>query len=162
MPMNREGRRLVLPAIEEAEELQGFPREWTEPADAVSKRKGNRWKLVGNAVTVGVSTWIGRRLADPGEPFLEGAAIQAGDRWPNAAFGARGKAWAVDVTMWPTHQPYRHLVEVVDVSSAAPMSARGAAGFLSRTERGNLRFVKGFLKDVSDHVQFMRKERSVA
>src|SRR3954451_5607736 len=93
-PSNELGLRLVQPTIEEAEELQGFPRGWTEPAEAVNRRRGTRWKLVGNAVTVGVSAWIGRRLAAPGEPCLEGAAIQSGDRWPTAAFGAAGKAWA--------------------------------------------------------------------
>lgn len=159
---NELGVRLVVPAIEEAEELQGFPRRWTEPTCPVSNRRGTRWKLVGNAVTVGVSTWIGRRLAEPGEPILEGAAIQAGERWPMAAFGAAGKAWAVDVSMWPTHEAYRHLVEVVDVGSATPMSGRGAAGFLSRAERGSLRFVDGFLDDVAEHVRFMNKELSVA
>ena len=161
-PKNEMGLRLVVPAIEDAEAMQGFPRGWTSPADRVSNRRGTRWKLAGNAVTVGVSTWIGRRLAAPGEPFLEGAAIQAGDRWPTAAFGAAGKAWAVDVSMWPTHEPYRHLADIVDLGTASPVSARGAAGFLSRAQRGSLRFVDGFLDDVAEHVRFMNKELSVA
>lgn len=156
------GARLLTPMIEEAEALQGFPRGWTAPSDRGSARRGTRWKLVGNAVTVGVSTWLGRRLAAPGEPMLEGAAIQAGDRWPTAAFGAAGKAWGVDVSMWPTLEPYQHLAEVVDLTSGTPVSARGAAGFLSRAERGSLRFVDGFLDDVADHVRFMNKELSVA
>lgn len=161
-PHNQLGARLVVPAIEEAEELQGFPRGWTEAAERVCNRRGTRWKLVGNAVTVGVSRWIGRRLVEPGEPFLEGAAIQVGEKWPTAAFGAAGKAWAVEVSMWPTHEPYRHLAEVVDLDSATPVSGRGAAGFLSRAERGNLRFVDGFLDDVAEHVRYMSKELSVA
>ncbi len=160
-PNNELGLRLVVPGIEEAEQMQGFPPGWTASADRLSNRRGTRWKLVGNAVTVGVSTWIGRGLASPGEPFLEGAAIQAGDRWPTAAFGAAGKAWAVDVSMWPTHQPYQHLADVVDLGSASPVSARGAAGFLSRAGRGRLRFVDGFLSDVAEHVRFMNKELSV-
>jgi DNA (cytosine-5)-methyltransferase 1 len=158
---NETGRRLVLPSIEDAEELQGFPRGWTESAGGVGNRRGPRWKLVGNAVTVGVSTWIGRRLVAPGEPILEGAAVQAGDPWPLAAFGAAGKAWGVDVSLWPTLEPYRHLRDVVDVTCAAPVSARGAAGFLSRAERGSLRFADGFLDDVADHVRFLDKEASV-
>lgn len=157
-PNNQLGLRLVTPAIEDAEELQGFEPGWTEPAELVTKRRGTRWKLIGNAVTVGVSTWFGRRLADPGEPFLEGAAVQSGDRWPNAAFGASGKAWAVDVSMWPTHQPYRHLAEVMDLLRATPVSARGAGGFLSRAQRGSLRFMDGFLEDVAEHVRFMNEE----
>jgi DNA (cytosine-5)-methyltransferase 1 len=162
VPSNDLGLRLVVPTIEEAEDLQGFPRGWTESAELVNRRRGTRWKLVGNAVSVGVSTWIGRRLAAPGEPCLEGAAIQSGDRWPTAAFGAAGKAWAVDVSMWPTHEPYRHLASVLNLQTASPVSARGAAGFLSRAERGSLRFMDGFLEDVAEHVHFMSKEMSVA
>ncbi|MDP9380887.1 MAG: DNA (cytosine-5-)-methyltransferase [Chloroflexota bacterium] len=156
------GKRLVVPTIFEAERLQGFPRGWTKAADTVSDRRGTRWKLVGNAVTVGVAAWLGRRLQDPGEPFLEGAAKQAGDPWPSAAFGGSGKLWGVDVSMWPRHERYGHLAEVVDLGSAPPVSARGAAGFLSRAERGSLRFVDGFLDDVVDHVRHMNEEVSVA
>lgn len=161
-PKNELGRRLLVPTIEEAEELQGFPRGWTDPAHRVNDRPGTRWKLVGNAVTVGVSTWIGHRLAEPGEPFLEGAAIQAGERWPTAAFGANGKAWAVDVSMWPNHEPYRHLAEALDFAYATPVSGRGAGGFLSRAKRGSLRFADGFLDDVSDHVRYMNEKVSYA
>jgi DNA (cytosine-5)-methyltransferase 1 len=161
-PNNETGRRLVVPSMEEAELLQGFPGSWTAPADRVSDRRGTRWKLVGNAVTVGVSRWVGERLVDPGEPILDGTALRAGDRWPTAAFGASGKAWAVDVTMWPRHEPYRHLAGVVDLTTATPVSGRGARGFLSRAERGSLRFVDGFLDDVADHVRFMDKQQSVA
>ncbi len=160
-PKNELGLRLVIPAIEEAEELQGFTRGWTEPAERVSSRRGTRWKLVGNAVTVGVSTWVGRRLAEPGEPFLEGGVIQVGGRWPTAAFGASGKAWAVDISMWPTHEPYRHLSDIMDFGSALPVSGRGATGFLSRAERGTLRFVDGFLDDVAEHVRYMNEELPV-
>ncbi|HVF13565.1 MAG TPA: DNA (cytosine-5-)-methyltransferase [Acidimicrobiales bacterium] len=162
VPTNDLGRRLVVPAIEDAEQLQGFPRGWTESADQLSSRRGTRWKLVGNAVTVGVSAWIGRRVRDPGEPFLEDAAMQAGDRWPKAAFGAAGKVWAVDASMWPAHEPYVHLDEIIDLESVAPVSARGAAGFLSRARRGSLNFVHGFLDDVAEHVQFMSRGSSVA
>ena len=60
------GHRIVTPSISEAEQLQGFPAGWTQQSDAVSSRKGTRWKLVGNAVTVGVSEWVAGRLASPG------------------------------------------------------------------------------------------------
>jgi DNA (cytosine-5)-methyltransferase 1 len=153
------GRRLVTPSVEDGEQLQGFPAGWTAAADTVSHRKRTRWKLVGNAVTVGVSEWIGRRLLDPGAPILEGGAMQDCDRWPTAAFGAAGKVWAVDVSLWPTQEPYRHLSDVVDLDRATPLSARGAAGFLGRASRGGLRFVEGFLGDVADHVD---QEASIA
>lgn len=161
-PKARLGHRVVVPSINEAEKMQGFRRGWTKPAVTASKREGTRWKLVGNAVTVGVSSWIGRRLQNPGEPILEGGAMQEGDRWPSAAFGAKGKVWCVDVSMWPTHEPYIHLSDLVDLDSARPLSARGAAGFVSRARRGNLRFVDGFLDDLDEHVGFMNEELSIA
>jgi DNA (cytosine-5)-methyltransferase 1 len=161
-PNNELGLRLVVPSVEEAEQLQGFPPSWTTPADHVCDRRGTRWKLIGNAVTVGVSHWVGQRLASPGEPILQGTAMRADDRWPIAAYGARGKAWAVDVTMWPLHEPYQHLPQVVDLTAAVPVSGRGASGFLSRAERGSLRFRDGFLDDVAEHVRYMGKEQSVA
>jgi DNA (cytosine-5)-methyltransferase 1 len=156
------GRRLVLPRIEEAEQMQGFPAGWTEPAERGLGAKGPRWKLVGNAVTVGVSAWVSRRLRNPGEPILDGRPMKPGDRWPTAAFGANGKVWAVDVSMWPTREPYRHLHNVVDLEIAPSLSARGAVGFLSRAKRGTLRFVDGFLDDVAEHAAFMSRELSVA
>jgi DNA (cytosine-5)-methyltransferase 1 len=161
-PSAQLGRRIVLPAIEEAEQLQGFPARWTSPADDGPGRNGPRWKLVGNAVTVGVSAWVSQRLREPGEPILDGRPLQPGDRWPTAAFGAKGKAWAVDVSMWPTREPYRHLHELVDLENAQPLSARGAAGFLSRAQRGNLRFADGFLDDVAEHAAYMAEELAVA
>ena len=160
-PAGELGRRVVLPSIEDAERLQGLPRGWTRHAADVERRKGTRWKLVGNAVTVGVSAWLGRRIREPGEPVLEGGAMQAGDRWPKAAFGAAGKIWAVDVSMWPTRQPYVHLSDVVDLPAARPLSARGAAGFLSRARRAKLRFDDAFLADLDEHVAFMDGEVSV-
>lgn len=155
------GGRIVVPSIEQAEQLQGFPAGWTAPATEAGSRKGARWKLVGNAVTVGVSAWLGRRLSQPGEPCLEGAAIQSGERWPTAAFGTAGKAWAVEASMWPEHQAYRHLSDVIDLEAAQPLSAKAAAGFLSRARRSGLRFAPGFLEDVADHVEAMTGSVSV-
>ena len=156
------GRRIVLPTVENAEEMQGFPRGWTSIADEHPGRKGARWKLTGNAVTVGVSEWVGRRIREPGDPILEGGAMQEGDRWPTAAFGTKGKVWGVDLSLWPTHEPYRHLKDVVSLDSAPPLSARASAGFLSRARRGSLRFKDGFLDDLAEHVGFMTQELSVA
>ena len=156
------GQRILLPAVQEAEQMQGFPADWTAPADEAPGRKGPRWKLAGNAVTVGVSAWVGRRLRDPGDPILDGRPMKPGERWPAAAFGAKGKVWAVDVSMWPTLEPYRHLHEVVDLRAGQPLSSRGAAGFLSRAQRGTLRFVDGFLDDVAEHAAYIAEELSVA
>lgn len=156
------GGRVVVPSVEEAERLQGLPAGWTAVAGEAEPRKGTRWKLVGNAVTVGVSTWLGKRIRDPGEPRLEGGGpIRDGGRWPSAAFGAAGKAWAVDISMWPAQEPYAHLDQVVDLPHARPLSFRGTAGFLSRARRAKLRFAPGFLSDVEEHVEHMDGRASI-
>lgn len=156
------GRRLLVPNVSEAELLQGFDSCWTEPALCVSPRKGTRWKLVGNAVTVGVGEWVGSRLAQPGPPILEGEPLRGGERWPIAGWGAKGKAWKANVSMWPLRLPYQHLSEVVDVASALPLSSKGAAGFLKRARSGNLRFAPGFLDDIESHVMIHEGSRAIA
>ena len=159
-PDGRLGRRILTPRIEDAERLQGFPPGWTRAADDFSRRKGTRWKLVGNAVTVGVAEWVGRRLAEPGEPILDGRPFRDGESWPLAAWGARGQVWVSDVSMWPQRRRYRHLHRVVDLTSAEPLSERGAAGFLDRANRGGLNFAPGFLHDVHEHVEHCRRDRA--
>lgn len=161
-PSGPDGGRIVVPSVQEAERMQGFTAEWTAPASTVGSRKGARWKLIGNAVTVGVSTWLGRRLRDPGEPCLEGSLLLSGDRWPNAAFGASGQAWTVHASMWPEHADYTHLSDLVDLERSQPLSAKATAGFLSRAERSGLRFPAGFLADVSEHLDAITGRRSVA
>src|SRR5207249_4279742 len=59
--------RIVTPDIRDAERLQGFTADWTSCAvDNPEKRNGPRWKLVGNAVSVPVAEWLGRRLRTGG------------------------------------------------------------------------------------------------
>jgi DNA (cytosine-5)-methyltransferase 1 len=59
LPDNQEGERFVVPGVATAERMQGFRKGWTAPAAALHRGEGARWKLVGNAVTVGVSSWVG-------------------------------------------------------------------------------------------------------
>lgn len=154
VPAAAPGRRIVVPSIEEAEELQGFERGWTEPAQLTASN-GPRWRLVGNAVSVGVSQWLGSRLREPGQHDpLSGAPIPAG-RWPHAAWGGAGRIYRSYVTMWPVRRPYRHLLDTVDASAARPLSCRAAAGFHSRMKRAKLRFNEDFTADVADHIRVM-------
>ena len=82
-PLEDIGSAIVRPDIRAAERLQGFTPGWT----AGLGRDGHRWKMVGNAVTVNVAKWVGRRLAEPGEPV----AVQ---RRPLADLGRRPAAAA--------------------------------------------------------------------
>ncbi len=154
-PRGRAGRRIVTPTVVEAEQMQGFDADWTAPADLVSKRKGTRWKLVGNAVTVGVSEWVAGRLRSPGSFDAEVRELDDSAPWPKAAYGANGKRWAVEASMWPTLKPYQHLRALVDLRTANPLSERAAAGFHERAMRSSLRFDPRFLDDVASHIDFL-------
>lgn len=155
VPGGEPGRRLLTPSIEEAEALQGFPRGWTEISDE-GRRNGPRWRLVGNAVTVGVSEWLGRRLVSPAARDSSGdRLVQPGARWPLAAHGSTGQVWAADVSLWPTQEPYTHLLEIVDATTASPLSFRASRGFRDRMARSSLRFLPAFRRDIEEHVSFM-------
>ena len=161
-PGGAEDRRLVTPTIEDAEVLQGFPRGWTEPASRISQRQGTRWRLVGNAVTVGVARWVGNRLANPAAPVAPGKPLDTAGRWPTAAYGAMGRAYAVDLSLWPRREPYRQLSEVVDLDAAPPLSARATVGFFGRTQRSSLNFVDGFITDVAERVARVAEDFAAA
>lgn len=151
-PSSESGLRIVTPSVVEAEQMQGFDPDWTAPADSVSGRKGTRWKLVGNAVTVGVSSWVAKRLAAPGVVNADVRQLDVDATWPRAGFGANGKRWSVDVSMWPIRDEYTHLSDLVDLDEAQPLSRRAAAGFLDRATRGTLRIDERFLDDVASHL----------
>jgi DNA (cytosine-5)-methyltransferase 1 len=150
------GRAIVIPSIADAEHLQGFPRDWTLPALAHG-RAGQRWKLAGNAVTVGVAAWLGGRLATPGE-FDDAGWINLGlgAKWPMAACGHQGQRWAVPISMWPQHHSYQHLLDVVNADELTPLSRSAVEGFHSRMERSGLRFDEGFRLAIKKHAEATR------
>lgn len=159
VPAAPAGRKLVTPSIEDAESLQDFPRGWTAPAQAALKN-GPRWKLVGNAVTVGVARWLVGRLYDSGEVTVESRAQPLGARWPDAAYGESGKVWEFRASSWPVRNEYRHLTDVVPVDELQPLSHRAATGFLERANRSQLNFDRAFLADLKKHVQFTARHIS--
>lgn len=149
------GRRIVTPGIEDAEVLQGFPRGWTLPAQN-DHRNGPRWKLVGNAVTVGVSEWVGQRLQTPGRFDQTSIPHERGRPWPAAAWGESGHVWRVHLSEFPLHRPYRHLSSIVRLAESRPLSHRASAGFWSRLSSGNLGQHPGFRAAVAEHVEATR------
>jgi len=149
---------IVTPGIVGAERLQGFAPEWTATATEVAGvRAGHRWKLVGNAVSVRMAAWVGRRLADP-RPYAYARTqteLPAGRGWPIAAWGDGRTNYAVPVSSWPTQERYEGLDGFL--GDAQPLSARATAGFLERTTRGSLRFPDGFLDDMESHLARMTR-----
>lgn len=135
------------PDIRDMERLQGFAENWTVPALGVDGvRRGHRWKLVGNAVSVPVAEWVGSRLAKPGkfDSGRIGEPIRDGVSWPKAACGDNSSvSCAVKVSMWPKRESREHLSDFIKYP-LVPLSARAAAGFKSRLDASQLKYPKEF------------------
>jgi DNA (cytosine-5)-methyltransferase 1 len=143
--------RIVLPDIRDAERMQGFPEDWTAPAEQVA-RSGHRWKLVGNAVTVDVAAWLGLRLVEPGRYDCgQDEVLHRRGAWPRAAWGVDGRRYVAKVSAWPSRVPAPSLENFLRFPTKR-LSPKAAAGFYSRAQRAKLRFPPGFLDLVQRHV----------
>lgn len=149
---------IVKPSIRVAEQLQGFPRNWTLPAEKRVKA-GLRWKLVGNAVSVPVATWLGRRFARPGEVVHQGARpLKPGEGWPGAAYNVGQGRYAASISEWPKrYKQRRSLAQYLAPADRQSLSAKATRGFLERTRRSNLRFPPGFIAAVEQHLTRMER-----
>lgn len=147
---------ITVPEIRDAERLQGFEADWTLPAlEVEGVRKGHRWKLIGNAVSVPVAKWVGERLVRPGRfGAPAGRLMNTQNSWPKAAWGHAGTVFPADVSMWPVRWTRPTLAEYLKFP-LSPLSARAASGFLNRARASSLRFEPGFLDCVARHVERM-------
>ena len=155
LPNESPGRKIVVPCVEDGEALQGFERGWTMPAD-LGRRNGPRWKLVGNAVSVGVAQWVGEKILSPGKFDLPSTEWIRKGAWPAAAWGEGDKVWTVPVTEFPRLATYTHLNDLLDVDKARALSHRAANGFWSRLQKSNLGRYPKFRADIAEHVEAAR------
>jgi DNA (cytosine-5)-methyltransferase 1 len=150
-------RRIAKPDLRDAERMQGFEEDWTKAAETVTK-SGNRWKLVGNAVTVNAAEWIGKRLRRPGEYDDAGdMELWDGASWPFAAYNVGSGRFRTDLSKWPMNEPSQPLQTFLH-HEPQDLSEKATAGFLSRAEVAKLRFPAGFLDAVRAHLARMRGE----
>ena len=142
---------VVTPDIRDAERMQGFPANWTRPAESVA-RASFRWKLVGNAVTVHVAQWIGRRLSRPGtyDDSLD-RTLEHGAPWPRAAWARSSKRFASNVSSYPVHRTPSRIEDFLRYPTKN-LSARATSGFLGRARVSSLRFPEGFLPALEKHL----------
>ena len=152
---------VITPDVRDAERLQGFPADWTDLKDEevhVERRFNvrRRWLLVGNAVSVAVSTWIGSRLADP-KPFDGelGNPIKPGQGWPTAAWSDGKSRYAVSMSTWPTSCQRKSLANFLHYPGT-PLSIRATAGFYKRISASKLRFRPGFKTAIAAHLERMQ------
>ena len=151
--------RVVTPDIRDAERMQGFAADWTLPALKVVRR-GHRWKLVGNTVTVDVAAWIGRRLREPGALVVQqGDALGPGSRWPHAAWNVGQGRFRAQASEWPVQTAGAPLHDFLEYPSA-PLSVKATAGFLRRADVSSLHFPEGFLQTLRAHLAHMQSASS--
>lgn len=159
---------LVTPHLNDAERLQGFPDGWTD-IDVLMGGTGRtdfntrkRWMLVGNAVNVEVSAWIGERLAYR-EPYYGpiGKPMSATARWPSAAWFDGDTRFEVKLGTWPVARPRRPLAQFLR-HPTSPLSIRATAGFYGRACRSLLSFRPGFKEAVKAHLDRMEATASIS
>lgn len=132
------------PTIEDAERLQGFEPGWTERAEGLGRNA--RWRLVGNAVNVRMSAWIGEGLATSTMaplPEIDGSPVVEGS-WPTAAWNVGDGRFGINL---PIHIDLAALIPLEQflTESLVPLSYRACHGFVTRAENSTLRFPAGFL-----------------
>ncbi|WP_338693862.1 DNA cytosine methyltransferase [Bradyrhizobium sp. 26S5] len=159
---------IITPDLVDGERLQGFPSGWTNLIDRAGEVGGGRfnqrrrWMLVGNAVNVEVSTWIGKRLASP-KPFKgsEGTSLAHDSAWPAAAWFDGTTRRRADIGNWPANRQAKSLIDFLS-KPGAPLSLRATAGFYSRIKASSLSFKPGFVKAVGQHLRAMEQLSSSA
>ena len=158
------GEGLFTPDVRDAERLQGFPADWTRAAYREGRHLGARWKLVGNAVSVPVAEWVGRRLRT-GSDYTHVLDLEMAptDRWPTAAWGGpHGRYRAPSVSEWPERRPAPGILDFLDYD-LKPLSERAATGFLRRASPAGSDFPAGFSQtSPNTHDRWPRHDRSPA
>lgn len=145
------GGSIIKPEIRDAERLQGFDARWTEPAEK-EHRPSLRWSLVGNAVSVPVAEWVGKRLASPRQrPHAQERALDLSSGWPKAAKFDGKRHSQVEIGQFPIWCDRSPLSEFLQFEGS-PLSVRATSGFYERTQRSSLRFPDGFIDLVRKHL----------
>lgn len=150
------GGKVVTPDIRDAERLQGFEACWTQPANGSDDiSRSVRWRLVGNAVTVPVARWIGRRLRSP-LPYddTKDIRLRRSDPWPRAAWNVGEGRFTATVSEWPVVYRQQSLAAFLKYPPR-PLSARAAQGFLDRVMASGLNIEPSFLSQLRRHITSM-------
>jgi DNA (cytosine-5)-methyltransferase 1 len=148
-------RRLVaVPAIEDAERLQGFDAGWTDVDEVDPKASRKRWRMVGNAVSVPMAKWIAEQLSAPVSDYRpeRSAGLPINKGWPGAAWGCHGQRRSSQVSEWPTVVPSPHLAAFLE-HKLTPLSKKATSGFYSRLTRSSLRYEETFARDLAHHIK---------
>lgn len=139
------------PNIKDAERLQGFPANWTLPAEEVGKAS-IRWKLVGNAVTVKTVSWIANKLLKPKEyDDSKDKLLVENQIWPKAAWGDGENRYISNASLYPVDKRRGSLDKFLRYETE-PLSLKAAKGFYKRLIEGHMHSPNYFVKTISDYI----------
>ena len=140
--------RVATPTIEAVERFQGFPPGWTSTLRENRSRR-HRWRLIGNAVSVPVAEWIGRRLAEPGSyDGNQDETLDPSKPWPDAAWNMEGDRDTRKVAAAVSDHPVRRRrgrISAFATDRWPDLSQRALRGFTRRARIGRLKYPAGFL-----------------
>jgi DNA (cytosine-5)-methyltransferase 1 len=149
-----------VPDIRDAERLQGFPANWTRPAEDVA-RASIRWRLVGNAVTVNVVRWIAKKIIEP-MPYdssKDKRLLNIKD-WPKAAWGIKGVRGSSLSSVFPASFRRSDLETFLKYPRNL-LSIKATRGFLRRLEAGGLRYPRYFEEKIRNHIRVMEERNGL-
>lgn len=142
------------PDIRDAERLQGFPPNWTQPAEELSK-PSSRWKLVGNAVTVDTVAWIANKIIAPQlYDETKNKALKVKKSWPKSAWGVDGIRMEYQASIYP---PFENRISLKDflMFPRKPLSLKAIKGFDKRLTEGGMHSPSFFQRAIKQHVELM-------
>lgn len=129
---------VVCPDIRDAERFQGFPSNWTQSAEQIA-RPSIRWRLVGNAVTVDVVSWIAQKILCPSHYHVVlDKELKYGSKWPPAAYSRNGKRYISNATQFPKCREEISLSNFLQFQGK-PLSEKATNGFLNRLNSGTVK-----------------------
>jgi DNA (cytosine-5)-methyltransferase 1 len=137
------------PSLSDAERLQGFDVGWTAIGSHGEEfRAGDRWRMLGNAVSVPLSGWLGHEIANPmpWKPRHPVERIGSGPL-PICARGERGVWEAIRCSTHvavSAHTPLRRFL----LEPMKPLSPKALAGYIRRVETGDKRLPPQFVRDL--------------
>jgi DNA (cytosine-5)-methyltransferase 1 len=147
-------RSFFSPGITDAERLQGFRSGWTSPVTSIGLSDRVRWRLVGNAVSVPIARWIGKRLKTYREEVLDPRALPLSRSTRRANFGWGGPKLIAQAAYLPSEGPAKPKFSSISefrFEDTSLLSNRAAAGFLGRLVESPLRVEEAFLRDLAAH-----------
>ena len=143
------------PDICDAERLQGFPEDWTLPAEDITKAS-IRWKLVGNAVTVDTIAWLANRIKKPKKyDSSNDYPLSPISSWPKSAW-CMGKGIFVSTTSIYPRASDKELYDYITHDKHS-LSLKASLGFLKRLENGGLKHPAYFKQAILEHINNLNK-----